>query len=80
MVLSTNKKISDYKGIKKLQHRLSVSNFNDDFQNLFDAAPTARDEARFRSFQGKAQADGCMHYQPYTDSHSTLVNFAWRAV
>ena len=45
--LSTNKKISDYKGIRKLQHRLSISNFNDDFQNLVDAAATARDVQDF---------------------------------
>ena len=45
------KKTSEYKGIKKLQLQLSVSNSNNDFQNLVDAAPTARDEAIFRSLQ-----------------------------
>ena len=52
--LPTNKKISDYKGIKKLQHQLSISNFKEAFQHLVDAAPSARDEARFRSLQGKS--------------------------
>ena len=34
----------------------------------------------FVPFKERAQAHGCMHYQLHTDSHSTLVNFAWRAV
>ena len=61
--LPTNKKISDYKRIKKLQHQLSISNFKEDFQHLVDAAPTARDEARFRSLQGKS-AGAWLHALP----------------
>ena len=61
--LPTNKKISDYKGIKKLQHQLSMSNFKEDFQHLVDAAPTARDEARFCSLQVKS-AGAWLHALP----------------
>ena len=61
--LPTNKKISDYKGIRKLQHQLSISTFKEDFQHLVDAAPTARDEARFRSLQGKS-AGAWLHALP----------------
>ena len=61
--LPTKKKISYYKGIKKLQHQLSISNFKEDFQHLVDAAPTARDEARFCSLQGKS-AGAWLHALP----------------
>ena len=40
-----------------------ISNFKTDFQHLVDAAPTARDEARFCSLQGKS-AGAWLHALP----------------